>query len=135
MLLGAWDDALSSKLDDEMRARITGVSATMHTFDFLFGVSLGNVLLNQTDHLSKNLHLKTVSCGSSWTSQSDHWCPKISTRTRKLQKLLHSLFQVKNRFQISDTTPPRKKEINTAIAITGVREYMFLGMQKMFSQI
>ena len=54
MLLGAWDDALSLKLDDEMRARITGVNATMHTFDFLFGVSLGNVLLNQTNHLSKS---------------------------------------------------------------------------------
>ena len=54
MLLGVWDDALSSKLDDEMGARITGVNATMHTFDFLCGVSLGNVLLNQTDHFSKS---------------------------------------------------------------------------------
>ena len=30
---------------------------------------------------------------------------------------------MKNRFQISDTTLPRNKEINTAIAIAGVHDF------------
>lgn len=40
VLLGAWNEALSLQLDFEMRARITEVNTQMHTFDFLFGVSL-----------------------------------------------------------------------------------------------
>ena len=34
VLFGVWNDALSSKLDGEMRARIIGVDTQMHTFDF-----------------------------------------------------------------------------------------------------
>ena len=44
VLLGVWSDALSSKLDGEMRARIIGVDTQMHTFDFLFGVSHGSLV-------------------------------------------------------------------------------------------
>ena len=33
----------------------------MHTFDFLFGVSLGNLLLRHTDNLSKSLQKKSLS--------------------------------------------------------------------------
>ena len=33
----------------------------MHTFDFLFGVSLGNLLLHHTDNLSKTLQHKSLS--------------------------------------------------------------------------
>jgi len=72
VLLGVWDDALSSKLDGEMRAKISGVNAQMHTFDFLFEASLGNILLNHTDHLSNILQLKALNCGRSETSQSDY---------------------------------------------------------------
>jgi hypothetical protein len=61
VLLGVWSDALSSRLDGDMRARIIGVDTQMHTFDFLFGVSLGNLLLCHTDNLSKNLQKKSLS--------------------------------------------------------------------------
>lgn len=40
VLLGVWNDTLSLKLDGEMRAWIIGVDMQVHTFDFLFGVSL-----------------------------------------------------------------------------------------------
>ena len=40
VLFCVWSDALSSKLDGEMRARIIGIDTQMHTFDFLFGISL-----------------------------------------------------------------------------------------------
>ena len=41
VLLGVWNEALSLQLDVQMIARITGVNTQMHTFGFLFGVSLG----------------------------------------------------------------------------------------------
>ena len=60
VLFGVWSDALSSKLDGEMRARIIGVDAQMHVFDFLYGVSLGCLLLCHTDNLSKSLQEKSL---------------------------------------------------------------------------
>ena len=61
VLFGVWNEAQSSHLDGEMRARIIGVETQMHTFDFLFGISLGNLLLRHTDNLSKTLQLKSLS--------------------------------------------------------------------------
>ena len=61
VLFSVWSDALSSKLDGEMRARIIGIDTQMHTFDFLFGISLGNLLLRHTDNLSKSLQQKSLS--------------------------------------------------------------------------
>jgi len=59
VLLCVWEEAQCALLDREMRARIVGVNAQMQTFDFLFGVSLGN--LRRTDNLSKTLQLKSIS--------------------------------------------------------------------------
>ena len=61
VLFGVWKEAQSSQLDVEMRARIIGVDTQMHTFNFLFGISLGNLLLRHTDNLSKSLQHKSLS--------------------------------------------------------------------------
>ncbi len=44
-----------------MRARIIGVNTQMLTFDFLFGISLGALLLCHSDNLSKNLQHEFMS--------------------------------------------------------------------------
>ena len=61
VLFGVWSDALDSKLNGEMRARIIGVDTHMHAFVFLLGGSLGNLLLRHTDNLSKSLQQKSLS--------------------------------------------------------------------------
>ena len=60
VLLEVWDDALVSKVDGEMRARIVGVDTPMHTFDFLFGASAGNLLLHHTHKKEDVLCLSVV---------------------------------------------------------------------------
>ena len=67
VLLGVWNEALSLQLDVEMRARLTGVNTQMRTFDFMFGVSLGNVLLCHIDNLSKTLQHKSLSAAEGQT--------------------------------------------------------------------
>ena len=42
-----WDESLEIVKDTEMRSQIQGVSSCMKSFDFCFGVSLGELLLNQ----------------------------------------------------------------------------------------
>ena len=50
-----WDVALDVSNDSEARARIGGMEANMKTFDFAFGLVLGQRLLAHTDNLSKSM--------------------------------------------------------------------------------
>ena len=61
VLPAVWDEAQTWKLDREIRAHIIGVATQIRSFDFLFGVSVGNLLLHHTDNLSKSLQQATLS--------------------------------------------------------------------------
>ena len=54
-LLSTWDEAIEAVRDTESKARIRGVQAQTKMFDFLFGVSLGEMVLRHTDNLGKTL--------------------------------------------------------------------------------
>ena len=56
-----WEEAASIVHDTETIARIRGVEALMQSFDFFFGLVLGEKLLRITDNLSKTLQIKTFS--------------------------------------------------------------------------
>ena len=56
-----WDESLEIVKDTEMRSQIQGISSCMKSFDFFFGVSLGELLLNHSDNLSKTLKLTSMS--------------------------------------------------------------------------
>ena len=58
-----WLECLDYTKDTETKARILGVEAQMKTFNYLFGVLLGEVILRNTDNLSRILqhqHLSAV---------------------------------------------------------------------------
>ena len=61
VLLTVWEESQESPLDSETRARIVGVEAKMANFNFLFGVSLGALILTHSDNLSKTLQHKSMS--------------------------------------------------------------------------
>ena len=50
-----WEEAKDIVKDSETRARIVGVQFYMKSFDYLFGMVLGEHLLKHTDNLSKTL--------------------------------------------------------------------------------
>ena len=60
VLLGVWEESKESHLDSEIKARIIGVDFQMKSFDFLYGVSLGAVILNHSDNLSKTVQYANV---------------------------------------------------------------------------
>ena len=55
------DEAVEVTRDTEMKYRLYGVSAQMRKFEFLFGVTVGEMLLGHTDNLSQALQKKTLS--------------------------------------------------------------------------
>ncbi len=48
-----WDQAISVTRDTETISRIRGIEAHMKTFEFFFGLVLGELLLRHTDNLSR----------------------------------------------------------------------------------
>jgi hypothetical protein len=56
-----WEWAVNNCSDTEMKARIRGVDVYMRTFDYVFGVYLGKLILSDSDNLSKTLQSPTLS--------------------------------------------------------------------------
>ncbi len=54
-LLSTWEKAGEVVRDTESKTRILGVAAQMNTFEFHFGVFVGELVLRHTDNLSKTL--------------------------------------------------------------------------------
>ena len=57
LIQAVWEEALDVAKDSETCARIIGVKHCMSTFEYLFGVLLGELILKYTDNLSKTLQL------------------------------------------------------------------------------
>ena len=55
VLQEVWDESLDVVKQTEMLARIIGVSSRMKTFNFFFGLVLGQLVLRHSDNLSKTL--------------------------------------------------------------------------------
>ena len=111
VLVGVWNEAQSSHLDGEMRARIIGVETQMHTFDFLFGISLGN-LLRHTDNLSKTLQLKSLSAAEGQR------LAKLTTQVLQslrdedqFKSFYEHVLQDQVRFEVDAPTLPRKRKV------------------------
>lgn len=61
VLQETWDEALEVVKDTESKARILGVSAQMQTFQFFYGVVLGEIILRHCDNLSRTLQKESIS--------------------------------------------------------------------------
>ena len=55
VLQALWEESLEFVKDSEMRSRIIGVSTTMKSFNFFFGLVLGELILRHSDNLSRTL--------------------------------------------------------------------------------
>ena len=65
-----WDESLRLIKDTEMKARINGVSSQMTRFPFYFGIFLAELILRQTDNLSKVLQSPDISAAEGQNAAS-----------------------------------------------------------------
>lgn len=63
-LLKLWDECLEKRLHPEVRGRVLGCQAQMKSFDFFFGLHLGQTIFRQTDNLSATLQSTKMSAVS-----------------------------------------------------------------------
>ena len=84
MLQALWDESLEFVKDAEMRSRIIGISTTMRSFNFFFGLLLGELILRHSDNLSRALQGSRVSAAEG---------QKIAKMTVKTLQSIRSEFQ------------------------------------------
>ena len=61
VLQSTWEETSLITNDSETKARIRGVAVLMNTFDFIYGATLGEMLLGHADNLSSTLQHKSMS--------------------------------------------------------------------------
>ena len=61
VLQALWGESLGFVKDSEMQSRIIGVSTTMRSFKFFFGVVLGELILHHSDNLSRTMQASHIS--------------------------------------------------------------------------
>ncbi len=110
VILGVWEESLESSLNSEMRARIIGVNTQMLTFDFLFGISLGALLLRHSDNLNKSLQHEFMSAADGQQIAKHTLDVLLSLRSEENFKLFYKRILLdQDHFQVSSPSLPRKR--------------------------
>ena len=106
-----WEESLDFVKDAEMRSRIQGVSSCMKSFNFFFGVSLGELLLRHSDNLSKTLQASSMSAAEEQKTADMTVRTLQSIRTDENFLLFwKSTSQKASKLGISESTLPRQRK-------------------------
>ena len=105
-----WEEVKETSSDSETRARVTGVQATMETFEYLFGLSLGERILKHTDNLSHTIQNPSLTAFET----QDLAKKTIQTLLRIRNDEAYDLFWermllLKSEKRVSDPVLPRKR--------------------------
>ena len=111
VLQSLWEESVDCVRDTEMRSRIQGISACMTTFDFFFGVSLGELLLNHGDNLSRALQASSISAAEGQKIANMTVKTLQAMRTDNEFKLFWlSVSQKAKHLEINEPTLPRRRK-------------------------
>lgn len=121
-----WDDAKNVATDSEARCRITGVQFQMQSFDFLFGLLLGEAIFKHTDNVSKTLQSPSISAAEG-QHVAELTCKTLDKIRNKesFGAFWKKALQYQNTLNVSDPVLPRKREAPSRYEI-GVGESKYI---------
>ena len=120
-----WSWSLETKLDPEVKSCIIGVRYQMETFDYFFGVQLGNLVLRHSDNVSKTIQKPTLSAGD---------CQSLAKSSLKMMEKLRmddsfDLFWINlnSKAEKLEITPPKlpRKRRRPSRFDNGIAEHEF----------
>ena len=106
-----WSSVLDGSVDPDVRARVCGVKAQMESFNYYFGIRLGQLVLNHADNLSATLQRSSISA-----SEGQHVAQLSVEAMEKLrnedsfQLFWDSTIKLHASFDIADPQLPRKRK-------------------------
>ena len=98
--------------DMENTARIQGIAAVMETFDFLFGVILGDVVLHIVDNLSRTLQHKDLSAseGQMAARLTVDTLSSLQSDEAKFESLWRDAIDEASKLEVNEPTLPRRRK-------------------------
>lgn len=108
VLQEVWHAAIDIVHDSDTVVRINGVASQMQSFDFFFGLVVGEILLRNTDNLSKTLQKKQISaCDGQLVAEKS----LVSMRNEECFDLLwEKVLHMANDVDVNDPVLPRRKK-------------------------
>ena len=111
-----WEEVQSHSLDGEMSAIIVGVEAQMITFEFLFGISIGLLVMCHTDSLSKSLQQERLSAAQAQRLAKLTLSVLDEMRADdQFSAFYQHVIQEQVRLGVADPVLPRKHHVPTTI--------------------
>ena len=106
-----WERSAELVRDTETIARIRGVSAQMHSFDYFCGLLLGEMLLRHCDNLSKALQSSSLSAAEGQAIADMTKKTLIGLRTEeKFDLFWERVNRMSQDVEVSDPALPRKRK-------------------------
>ena len=107
-----WDQAAEIVHDSETVARIRGVASQMQTFDFFFGLILGETLLRNTDNLSRVLQKKNYSASEGHMTAEQTKRTLASIRNEEnFDNFWGKVSKLASEVDVNDPVLPRRKKV------------------------
>ena len=94
--------------ETDMRSRIIGVKTCMRTFDFLFGIMLGELLLRRSDNLSKTLQSPHMSAAEGHAAMTVKTLKFLRT-DESFQAFWELVEKTANELEVESPSLPRKR--------------------------
>lgn len=105
-----WDRAADIARDSDTVARIRGVASQMQSFDFFFGLVLGETLLRNSDNLSRTLQKKQFSAVEGQRVAEQTKKALTSTRNEDCFNLFwDKVMKLASEVEVSDPVLPRRR--------------------------
>ena len=131
-----WDAALETGLDAEIRSRITGVKAQMESFNYFFGISVGELVLKHGDNLSKALQNESISAAEGQRLASLTVTTLTKIRDAEQYDLFWQLITRKaSALDVSKPTLPRKRKAPQRYEIGTGESHFPEGVEEHYRQI
>ena len=131
-----WMSVLDGNLETDIRARVCGVKSQMESFNFFFGICLGQLVLNHGDNLSAALQNASISASEG--QRVAHLTVKTLERLRSdesFQLFWDTTMKKHSSFDISDPQLPRKRKRPQRFEVGSSSAFQHESLETFYRQI
>ena len=119
-----WEEVKESSSDSETHARVNGVQAMMETFEYLFGLSLGERILKHTDNLSRTIQNPSLTAFEAQELAKKTMQTLQSIRNEEAYDLFwERMLILKAEKKVNDPVLPRKRRAPARIEVGSSEGY------------
>ena len=135
MLQELWDEVLEVAKDSDTRARIGGVQHMMTSFEFYFGLLLGEHVLKHTNNLSKTLQNPSLSASDS-QEIAELTCKTLASirNDEAFDLFWDNVLLQQDKMGIDEPALPRKRKVPARLEVGASESHYPLAPKDLYRQ-